>query len=339
MNFLEYILVDMRATLGGFTMFGPRFSWLFLLSAAVIALIWYQRGPGERWSFSNAFRKTFPSRVFLHPSALLDYRYAVVNYFLRIVAFGVFLTSGDMAATATAGMLDSVLGTVDPLGAQAGVIAIALTIVLLVLALDFGLFLAHILMHKIPILWEFHKVHHSAETLTPATVFRNHPVDMMFNSWVVAGCVGVVNGTFLYLFPDPANAKWLVLSDTVVFTFYLFGYHLRHSHVWIMFPKGIRQIISSPALHLIHHSADKEHWDKNFGRIFVIWDKMVGAACIPDKPLDIRFGIGTEEDGEYNSVSALYFLPFRKAARLLLRRDPPASEPAPAPQSSGPVAG
>ncbi|MFT7595977.1 MAG: sterol desaturase/sphingolipid hydroxylase (fatty acid hydroxylase superfamily) [Paracoccaceae bacterium] len=124
----------------------------------------------------------------------------------------------------------------------------------------------------------------------------------------------------MYFYPDPENARWLVLSNAVVFVFYFFGYHLRHSHVWIMFPKGIRQIISSPALHLIHHSVDQKHWDKNFGRIFILWDRVVGAAYIPTDREEIRFGIGTDEDGQYNSVYKLYMLPFRKAARLLRQK-------------------
>lgn len=332
MGFLDYLISDIRSTLGGFTMFGPRFSWLFLVSAALIALIFYNRKSNEPWSFRAAVRATFPSRVFLHPSALLDYRYAVINYFIRIVAFGIFMASSDQIASATFGLLDIGLGTRDPESARAGVLFIALTTLLLVLALDFGLFFAHYLMHRFPVLWEFHKVHHSAEILTPATVFRMHPIDMIINSWIVALCVGVVNGGFAHFYPNPADGKWLFMSNVAVFSFYFFGYHLRHSHVWIMFPKGIRQVISSPALHLIHHSAAREHWDKNFGRIFVFWDRIVGAACIPDEPQDLRFGLGTEEDGAYNTVYKLYMLPFQKAAHMIWARNRPSGE-----ESSPPV--
>lgn len=321
MGFFDYVLSDMRTNFGMVAEFGPRFSWLFLASAAVMAMIWYQREPEERWSFREAVHKVFDHKVFLHPSSLLDYRYALVNYFAHLFSFGVLMISSDYLARFTYHSATTLFGANDPAtAASAGALTIGLTIVLLALALDFGLFFAHYLMHKIPVLWEFHKVHHSAEMLTPLTVFRNHPLEMILNSWVVASSVGVVNGAFVYLFPDPENARWLLMSNVVVFTFYLFGYHLRHSHVWIMFPRGIRQIISSPALHLIHHSKDPKHWDKNFGRIFIFWDRIVGAAYIPDEPEEIDFGLGTEEDGEYNSVYALYMLPFQKAAALLKKQ-------------------
>lgn len=320
MSFLEYVLSDMRATFGDFTMIGPRFSWLFLLSAIVIAMIFYRWDRSEGWSLREALRQTFPARVLLHPSALLDYRYAVVNYLVRILAFGVFMYSGAEMAANTRGVLDFLFGATASGTAQAGWIAGVVTTILLVLALDFGLFFAHYLMHKFPVLWEFHKVHHSAEVLTPLTVLRMHPVDMIINSWVVAICVGLVNGVFAWVYPDPENARWLVASNVIVFVFYFFGYHLRHSHVWIMFPKGIRQVISSPALHLIHHSTDRKHWDKNFGRIFILWDRLVGAAYIPTEREEISFGIGTSEDGQYNSVYRLYVLPFQKAAKLLRKK-------------------
>ncbi len=317
MGFLEYVLADIGATLGDFTMIGPRFSWLFLASALVVALIYYRADRSEKWSLKQAMRVCFPARVFLHPSSLLDYRFAAANYFVRLLSFGVFLVSGAGVASLVQSGLGDVFGIFAQGNAQAGALVGVLIAVALVLALDFGLFFAHYLMHRFPVLWEFHKVHHSAEMLTPLTVLRMHPVDMVINSWIVAVCVGVVNGAYAHFFPDPENARWLLLSNSVVFAFYFLGYHLRHSHVWIMFPKGIRQIISSPALHLIHHSTDKKHWDKNFGRIFVLWDRMVGAAYIPTEREDIVFGIGTEEDGEYNSVYKLYMLPFQKAARLI----------------------
>lgn len=317
MSFLEYLIADLNYTLGQFTMIGPRFSWLFLLSAIAIALIFYRRDRSQKWTAREAIRHTFPSKVLMHPSALLDYRYAAANYVVRLLAFGVFMISGAEVASNMQGLLTFLFGAIAPDAVGPGLLLGILTTILLVLALDFGLFFAHFLMHKIPILWEFHKVHHSAEVLTPITVLRMHPIDMIINSWVVAICVGAVNGSYLYFFPDPVHGKWLLLSNVVVFTFYFFGYHLRHSHVWIMFPRGIRQIISSPALHLIHHSQDRKHWDKNFGRIFILWDRLVGAAYIPVEREEIRFGIGTEEDGEYNSVYKLYMLPFQKAARLV----------------------
>ena len=55
-------------------------------------------------------------------------------------------------------------------------IAASFTLFLLVLD-DATRYLVHLAMHRLPVLWAFHKVHHTAETLTPLTVYRTHPAE------------------------------------------------------------------------------------------------------------------------------------------------------------------
>ena len=97
--------------------------------------------------------------------------------------------------------------------------------------------------------------------------------------------------------------------------FFLAGYHLRHSHVWLPFPKYIRDVISSPAVRQIHHSDQPRHFDKNFGRIFVIWDWVFGTLYIPTKREAINCGLYDGEHLEYDGVWRLYSLPFKKIAK------------------------
>ena len=310
-----------------------RFSWLFLLSAAVIAMLVYRSNQsgdaGQKpWSFIEALKATFPREVFLHPSALLDYRYAAINYALQILAFGALMLGVTQVAQATIGVLTLALGAMPPEPASPGLAMSALFGLLILLALDGGLFFAHWLMHRVPVFWEFHKVHHSAEILTPVTVLRMHPVDMIVNSLFTSLFIGVVNGLFFYAYSGPVAELWLFGSNAAVFTFFFFGYHLRHSHVWVMFPKGIRDYISSPALHLIHHSSDPKHWDKNFARIFVFWDRLTNSLYMPERREELKYGIGNGEDGKFNSVYNLYVTPFVDAARRL-RSDGETDQPQP----------
>ena len=53
-----------------------------------------------------------------------------------------------------------------------------------VLAIDLAVWLTHYLQHKVVVLWQFHQVHHSAEVLTPMTVYRMHPVDLFFTGFI-----------------------------------------------------------------------------------------------------------------------------------------------------------
>ena len=121
--------------------------------------------------------------------------------------------------------------------------------------------------------------------------------------------------------PSPGDAKPPAVGDQ------LFGFHLRHSHVWLPY-KGIwGKLFVSPAHHQLHHSVAVRHWDKNLGFVFAFWDWIFGTLYAVDKREKITFGMNGHEEPEYHSVRAMYLLPFVKAWRLL-RRKAEAAEPA-----------
>ena len=76
------------------------------------------------------------------------------------------------------------------------------------LAIDLAVWTTHYLQHKIELLWQFHQVHHSAEvhatTLGP-TVYRMHPVDLLFTGFATIGLMGLASAGFTY--PDPDHAQ------------------------------------------------------------------------------------------------------------------------------------
>ena len=85
---------------------------------------------------------------------------------------------------------------------------------LLFITYEFAYYVDHYLNHKIPFLWEFHKVHHTAEVLTPLTVFRVHPIDTLIFVNIVAVIVGFTHGTLIYAFKSTAATllQWFVCS-------------------------------------------------------------------------------------------------------------------------------
>ena len=110
--------------------------------------------------------------------------------------------------------------------------------------------------------------------------------------------------------------------NVIAFVYYFMGYALRHSHFWISYGPVLSHVFISPAQHQIHHSADKKHWDKNFGGTFALWDWLFGTLYIPRKKEDLTFGIGRESEWEFPSVWSLYAKPFQanftSTARKLL---------------------
>ncbi len=130
--------------------------------------------------------------------------------------------------------------------------------------------------------------------------------------------VGTVDGVFLYLYSDPVATVTVMGVNAVTFFGFAIGYHLKHTHIWLMFPRGIREHISSPAMHLIHHSKDPRHYDMNMARVFTIWDRLAGTLYIPEEYEEIECGMGDDEHLEFDSVWQLYVLPFKNVARRWL---------------------
>lgn len=290
-----------------------RVYWLYLLVAVVLSFAVYifqaAREADAPRGVGGFFVFLFPKGTYGHRSAFVDFA-----YFVTSKAFGWFLVAPFLielpetyrvtTALLTHAFPHRLVASTSSLGVD-----IAFTLVAAVAA-DFGLFVGHWLMHKVPLLWEFHKVHHSAQVMTPITVYRQHPIDDILNISMSAVCAGLAEGIFGFAIGLSPHLIVVLGLNMVVFAFYFFGFNLRHSHVWLSYGPTISKIFVSPAQHQIHHSDQPKHFDKNLGFIFSIWDRLAGTAYIPVVREDVTFGLGNEEDKEFLSLPALYARPF-----------------------------
>ena len=293
---------------------GERVYWLYLASGLAFAVVLYFTRTRRLASLRGLLGYLLPRRVWLHASALLDYKFFVVN---RIVFGLLMLPALPAAALGAAGITSVLLGFVfgESNSGSIGPTGILLQTALSALALDLGLFIAHRLQHEVPMLWEFHKVHHSAEVLTPVTAYRMHPVDDLISMGLSGALGGIVTGVFQFL--DPGNPGPLVLLGlhAAVFAYYLAGFNLRHSHAWLDYPRWLGRVLISPAQHQIHHSDAPQHAGKNLGFIFSFWDAACGTLWVPAKRERLTFGLARRDDWGYTSIRRLYFVPFLHAFR------------------------
>ncbi|MFI5012873.1 MAG: sterol desaturase family protein [Hyphomicrobiales bacterium] len=299
----------------------PMNRWFTLYLAASLGLgciVYYSEARHDpELKEQGLLRYLFPKHVYAHRSAIADYWFFVVNKLLFALAFGALIAVSSSSVEAMSALLRNVASSPE-LAAPAWV-AILVTTLSWALAMDFGLWLGHWLLHKVPILWEFHKVHHSAEVLTPLTAGRVHPLEDAINILFSGAFGGISLALCRFLFGPKAVMFGVMQLNVLVFIFYLFGFHLRHSHVWLPY-KGIwGKLFVSPAHHQLHHSVAKRHWDKNLGFVFAIWDWLFGTLYAVDKREAIRFGMNGHEEAEYHSVRAMYLLPFVKAWRRMRR--------------------
>lgn len=140
---------------------------------------------------------------------------------------------------------------------------------------DFLRFFHHWCMHKIPILWRWHQTHHSAKILTPITLFRAHPMEVLISTLRNSLSAGISVGCFVYLFEAQLSYFQVLSVNMFGFVFNFLGSNLRHSHIPIRFG-FLETIFISPRQHQIHHSQNPEHFDKNFGVSLSIWDRLSG---------------------------------------------------------------
>jgi sterol desaturase/sphingolipid hydroxylase (fatty acid hydroxylase superfamily) len=303
-----------------------RFHWFSLFSAMVLAAgfwLWLRRSdPATARVGLIGF--LFPKKVWLHRSAILDYRFVLIDKLLlgTLLAVGaVLLVPGAGEALLDAGdeVIEEVVTEVrEDVQASLGLI-IAYTAALL-LTEDFFRYWAHRLMHASPLLWQFHKVHHSPQVLVPFSQMRTHPVNGLVNLVRSAVSIGLVTGIFLLVFPGELNAITILGINAGRFVFDATGSHLRHSHVWVSWGRILSHVVISPAQHQIHHSRSRRHWNRNYGSQFALWDWLFGTLYVPRGRERLLFGISEGEMNRLRTVRQLYLEPFRDAARLIRKR-------------------
>jgi sterol desaturase/sphingolipid hydroxylase (fatty acid hydroxylase superfamily) len=255
--------------------------------------------------------------TFTHRSSLLDYRYFFVNHAVRGLFLIPILVTGVTLGKLGSDLLSQWLGP-GPGWSPQWLALGAFGFLNWVLG-DTGQFISHYTQHKIPFLWEFHKVHHAAEALNPATAFRTHPVEFAWDTLCEAPLQGMGLTLFFYLYGDSVS----LTSVFALLSFPNFAVSiLRHSEVWVSFGPRLEHIFNSPAQHQIHHSKAERHLDKNFAQYFAFLDWIAGTLYIPQGKEQLDYGLYEGHDPELDSVRGCLWVPVKRALRRLTEANP-----------------
>ena len=289
-----------------------RHYWVYVIFGMGIA-IFAHRASGDNKRFLSVF---FKKDVWQSRSAIIDYVCLVVNPIIFVVVLDWFLKSLWNLTPWITKWVRAMGADLQDLGGSVWV-AVALTVTLY-LVNDFMRWWLHYLQHKIPLLWEFHKIHHSAENLNFATAERHHPIDAFFFAIGIISSAAIVNGVFIGLFGDHLTVYQIGGANIIFFGSNLIGGVLRHSPIWVSYGPKVEKWLISPAMHQIHHSSDPKHWDKNMGGGLAIWDRMGGTLYVPQGREELQFGIGPETE-DYRTLYGVFIEPVIKAARIFQR--------------------
>ncbi len=271
----------------------------------------------KKWS-RKRFKLIFLShKYWLTRSTCIDLSFLLSNTALRALLIIPLFGSHLVGAIWVARTLQNQFDTPPALDLPWIVIASIFTLTFFIIE-DASRFLLHKLMHSHAFLWRIHTTHHSAETLTPLTLHRVHPIEMAL--YYARGFIvfSVVSGAFIYFSGKRLSALDILGVDALGFLFNMLGANLRHSHIWISFGKLEKWFIS-PAQHQIHHSSNPAHFDKNFGSALSIWDRLSGTWVPAMHYEKLRFGVhkASQKTAVIHRITNLLKKSFTKKTSLI----------------------
>ena len=216
-----------------------------------------------------------PDQPRLRKDFWLDAFYMFFNFFLFSLV--IYNAASDVAVHFFRDRLASV-GIENLVAIEIGSWPVWAQLLALFLVRDFVQWNVHRLLHRVPFLWEFHKVHHSVEQMGFAAHLRYH--------WMET----VVYRSLEYL---PLALIGFGIDDFfIVHIFTLVVGHFNHSNFRL--PLGpLKYIFNNPQMHIWHHAKDlpegRPH-GMNYGLTLSLWDYLFGTACIPEDGRDIPLG-------------------------------------------------
>jgi len=139
--------------------------------------------------------------------------------------------------------------------------SLSISIILAFIIQDFAGYWSHRFSHRVNFLWNRHLIHHSSEEFNLSCALRqsiSDTIKFFTFLWIPAALFGIPAKIFAIIAP--------------IHLFLQFWYHTR-----LIDKMGILEyFIVTPSHHRVHHAINPEYIDKNYGQIFIIWDKIFG---------------------------------------------------------------
>lgn len=159
---------------------------------------------------------------------------------------------------------------------------------------DFLYYWTHRISHRVRIVWATHQAHHSSEYFNFATALRQ--------KWNISAAI--VMWLPLPLLGVPPALVFFAYSLNLIYQFWIHTEHI--GKMWAPF----EFVFNTPSHHRVHHGSDPEYLDRNYGGVFIIFDRIFGSFT-PErhrprygltKPID-TYNIWTLETHEYVSIA------------------------------------
>lgn len=159
--------------------------------------------------------------------------------------------------------------------------------------------------HVIPLLWRFHRVHHSDTSMDSSTVFRFHPIELI----LVFGLGNILTAALF-----GTNVFSMALYYFFLYLFFFFEHANLKYPKWLNYTLGLFLVM--PDHHRVHHQQDQFYTDSNFADIFIIWDRLFGTFKM--MPVEkMKYGLVEFETKKKQSFLFLIKSPFLDIKRII----------------------
>jgi sterol desaturase/sphingolipid hydroxylase (fatty acid hydroxylase superfamily) len=181
-----------------------------------------------------------------------------------------------------------------------------LVFVLCIVALDFIIYVQHVLFHAVPALWLLHRVHHSDTDLDASSGVRFHVVEIVLSMIIKLAAIVTLGPPVLAVLVFE-----VLLNGTALF-----------NHANIKLPLKVdaflRTFLVTPDMHRVHHSVIREETDSNYGFNLSIWDRLCGTYRAQPKEghEGMAIGINAFREEREQWLDRLLLQPLRNADEI-----------------------
>jgi len=184
-----------------------------------------------------------------------------------------------------------------------------------ILLMDYSYYVWHILLHRVPLLWRFHLVHHGDLDMDKSTALRFHFGEVLLTLPFRAGQVVLIGLTPLTY---SAWQIWFLLSIM---------FHHSDVELPLKWERRLNRFIVTPRMHGIHHSIARQETESNWSSGLTIWDRLHGTLRLNVPQREITIGLPGWRTPRSVVLSKILALPFQSLPPVW--QFPEGGEPAP----------
>ncbi|MBW1705659.1 MAG: sterol desaturase family protein [Deltaproteobacteria bacterium] len=178
-----------------------------------------------------------------------------------------------------------------------------LKILVTIAFMDFMLYVWHLLNHEMPLLWRFHRVHHSDLNMDVSSATRFHIGELAISAVIKISLI-------FFLGASPMGV--LIFESVLVLC-------AQFHHSSLKVPKSFETLwwilFVPPSMHRIHHSVKIKERNSNYGTIFSLWDRILGTLITNVDQNEIRIGVGAYQKPDKLNFHQLLVMPFTRPVR------------------------